>query len=147
MGCLVIGLAVMEYRSLGFIKLYVCTSAAISVMGRLYSPEDFSAQVILGVTLLMALFGLLDGTLNDVLERRPMKGFTRRWRYLTFIGLAGCQMSLIYASVIAARVDFDTLRYALDGTVAAAAALLDLQVRYRWASRRNAQNHLPAQVS
>lgn len=136
------------YTSLGALKIYACLAALLTGWEGLslhawIAPDLLAFSALLGV----ATLGLLDTVINDVLPSAYSLGFTEKYRHLIFILLAGGQLSVLHAAVIADFSGFSGIRYALDASVAVLVAVLDLSLRRYNAKNQPTDDSLPASAA
>lgn len=132
------------YTDLGTLKIYACAAAILTGWEGLTLHGTSSSSLFVFIFLLtVAAAGLADAVVNDMLPPSYSLHFTEKYRHFIFILLAGGQLSVLHVAVIAHFVGFGGIRYALDASVAALVAVLDLSLRRYNAKNRHFDDSLP----
>jgi hypothetical protein len=121
----------------GLAKLYVCLSGCLTLYQLAMVPEGYGAQFLMAMLAITVFLGLIDAIVNDLMPYQYFAFKVKEYRYVIFVSMGGTQLSLIYSDVVAHAVDFDTIRYATDASVAVMVAVLGLWSRHRWAAKNH----------
>jgi hypothetical protein len=134
------------YSTLGILKMYACASAGITSWEGLADQAVAPMAHLLAFSLLLcvALIGLVDAVVNDILPDHYEATLTAEYRYFIFVFLATGQLSVLHAAVVGEHSGYDTIRYALDAAAAILVAVLDIGLRRHHAKKRSADSPLPA---
>lgn len=130
----------VAHLHLGLAKLYVCASSAITLwlgLTGLNSGDTLADIVLLLSTLPLVALGVMDAAVNDLMPEKYQCKAALKWRYLVFVGMAGSQTAWMYSDAVSGVLGLSTVRYALDATVAAGVAVLDIRLRFQQARLRN----------
>jgi hypothetical protein len=133
------------HTHIGALKVYVCLAAVLSGWQGGQSASYGAWEALAFAALFMvAVLSLLDAVINDILPEPYNAPLAARYRYVSFILLAGAQLSVLHAAVLADQPTLVLIRYALDAAAAVSVAVLDLGFRRRNAENQHLNDQLPA---
>lgn len=137
------------YTTLGVLKLYACLAAGITGWEGLATQPavPFAHLLAFGLLLSVAMVGLVDAVVNDMLPAHYEATWTATYRYFIFVALATGQLSVLHAYVVGEHISYSAIRYALDAAAAVSVAVLDIGLRRHHAKNRSAESTLPAGVA
>ena len=129
------------------LRVYLCLSCVLSAYTVLESPHVFNGTDPVGrlaafvILLTLALIGLSDTFINDVLGHRWCLHFTDARRHNGYIMLAIANLALIFVSVNRGTEGSFLLRFALDAAMAIYVAVKDVQLRFIQPRKENLIHH------
>lgn len=132
-----------RYTALGALKLYACFSAGVTGWMGLLPTAPLVHTLAFSLLLCVALVGVVDAAVNDILPARYEANWTAEYRYFIFVALATGQLSVLHAAVVGEHVSSVAIRYALDAAAAVLVAVLDIGLRRHYAKIRSADSSLP----